>query len=266
MREFNKDGLRNIIVVALTVCLVCSVVVSAAAVALKPIQKTNQELDQKQNILRAAGMLPAGAMVDAAGRSVDELFSEFEVKVVDLESGAFAEGIDPGTINPLKIAKDPARSMALDETQDIATIKRRENLSLAYIRRAADGSIDKIVLPVRGYGLWGTLYGYLAIDGDLETVAGLGFYSQKETPGLGGEVDNPIWKAKWPGVKLFDEQGQPAVQLVKTRSPEGSSAAVHEVDALSGATLTTQGVENLVRFWTGDLGFGPLLKHLKTTG
>lgn len=266
MREFNKDGLRNIIVVALTVCLVCSVVVSAAAVALKPIQKTNQELDQKQNILRAAGMLPAGAMVDAAGRSVDELFREFEVKVVDLETGAFAEGIDPGTIDPLKIAKDPARSMVLDETQDIATIKRRENLSLAYIRRAGDGSIDKIVLPVRGYGLWGTLYGYLAIDGDLETVAGLGFYSQKETPGLGGEVDNPIWKAKWPGVKLFDGQGEPAVQLVKTRSPEGSPAAAHEVDALSGATLTTQGVENLVRFWTGDLGFGPLLKHLKTTG
>lgn len=266
MREFNKDGLRNILVVAFTACLVCSVVVSAAAVALKPIQKTNQELDQKQNILRAAGMLPAGAMVDAAGRSVDELFSEFEVRAVDLEAGEFAEDVDPQTIDPLRIAKDPARSMALDETQDIATIKRRENLSVAYIRRSADGAIDKIVLPVRGYGLWGTLYGYLAIEGDLETVAGLGFYSQKETPGLGGEVDNPIWKAKWPGVKLFDEQGEPAVRLVKTRSPEGSTAAGHEVDALSGATLTTKGVEHLVRFWTGELGFGPLLKHLKTTG
>jgi Na+-transporting NADH:ubiquinone oxidoreductase subunit C len=263
--EFNKDGLRNIVVVAVTVCLVCSVVVSAAAVALKPLQKSNQQLDQKQNILRAAGMLPAGATVDAAGRTVDELFSQFEVRVVDLESGQFADDVDPASIDPLKVAKDPAQSMRLDDVQDIATIKRRENLSLAYIRRNPEGGIDKLVLPVRGYGLWGTLYGYLAIDGDLETVAGLGFYSQKETPGLGGEVDNPSWKALWPGVKLFDDAGQPAVRLVKTRSPEGSPAASHEVDALSGATLTTKGVENLVRFWTGELGFGPFLKHLKST-
>jgi Na+-transporting NADH:ubiquinone oxidoreductase subunit C len=254
------------VVVAVTVCLVCSVIVSAAAVALKPIQKSNQALDQKQNILRAAGMLPAGATVDASGRNVEELFAEFEVKVVDLTAGQFAEDMDPQTLDPLKVAKDPSRSIALGEDDDIATIKRRENYSLAYIRRSTDGAIDKIVLPVRGYGLWGTLYGYLAIDGDLETVAGLGFYSQKETPGLGGEVDNPNWKALWPGVKLFDQAGDPAVRLVKTRSPEGSPTAVHEVDALSGATLTTKGVENLVRFWTGELGFGPFLEHLKTTG
>lgn len=266
MPEYNKDSFRNIVLVAVTVCLVCSVVVSAAAVALKPVQKANQELDRKQNILRAAGMLPSGANVDAAGRTVDELFSEFEVRVVDLQTGQFAEGIDPATIDPLKVAKDPARSIALDEGQDIATIKRRENLSLVYIRKDTEGALDKIVVPVRGYGLWGTLYGYLAIEGDLQTVAGLGFYSQKETPGLGGEVDNPAWKALWPGVRMFDDQGQPAVQLVKTRSPEGSAAAAHEVDALSGATLTTKGVENLVRFWTGDLGFGPFLQHLKTTG
>jgi Na+-transporting NADH:ubiquinone oxidoreductase subunit C len=125
------------------------------------------------------------------------------------------------------------------------------------------GGIEKLVIPVRGYGLWSTLYGYLALEGDLETVAGLGFYDQKETPGLGGEVDNPLWKAKWPGVQLYDEAGDPAVHLVKKRSPDGSDAAAHEVDALSGATITTRGVQNLVRFWTSDLGYGPYLKRLK---
>jgi Na+-transporting NADH:ubiquinone oxidoreductase subunit C len=263
--EYNKEGLRNVIFVAVAVCLVCSIFVSTAAVVFKPMQKANQALDQKQNILRAAGMLPAGATVDAQGRTVDELFAEFDVRAVDLLTGQYAEGVDPQTIDPLRVAKDPARSMALGDGEDIATIKRRENVSVVYIRETPDGEIDKVVIPVRGYGLWGTLYGYLAIEGDLETVAGLGFYSQKETPGLGGEVDNPAWKGLWPGVKLFDDQGSPAVQLVKTRSPAGSAAASHEVDALSGATLTTQGVENLVRFWTGELGFGPFLNHLKST-
>lgn len=265
MSEYNKDSLRNILVVAVTLCLVCSVVVSAAAVALKPVQKQQQALDQKQNILRAAGMLPPGATVDAAGRTVEELFAEFEARVVDFDTGTYAADVDPATVDPLKLSKDPGRSRALSDEEDIATIKRRENLSLVYILRGDAGDIEKVVLPVRGYGLWGTLYGYLAVDGDLETVAGLGFYSQKETPGLGGEVDNPKWKSQWLGVKLFDGSGDPAVQLVKRRSPQGSEAASHEVDALSGATITTQGVENLVRFWTGDLGFGPFLQQLKTT-
>ena len=265
MPEFNKEGLRNTLFVAVALCLVCSVIVSTAAVLLKPVQKANQALDQKQNILRAAGVLPAGATVDAAGRTVDDLFAEFEARAVDLTTGRYAEGVDPSTIDPIKSAKDPARSIDLEESQDIATIGRRENISVVFVRETPEGGIDKLVLPVRGMGLWGTLFGYLAIEGDLQTVAGLGFYAQKETPGLGGEVDNPNWKALWPGVRLFDDRGVPAVRLVKTRSPEGNAAAVHEVDALSGATLTNKGVENLVRFWTGELGFGPFLNYLKST-
>ena len=225
----------------------------------------NQELDQKQNILRAAGMLPSDALVDADGRSVDEIFAEFEVRAVDLDTGEFVDDVDVAAYDPIKAAKDPALSMVLSKDQDIATIKRRENVSLVYLKRT-DGELDKVVIPVRGYGLWGTLLGYLAFEGDLETIAGLGFYFHKETPGLGGEVDNPNWKALWPGVVAFDESGEPSVRLVKTRSAAGSAAAVHEVDALSGATLTTKGVENLVRFWTGEHGFGPVLANLKTTG
>jgi len=263
--EYNKEGLRNTLFVAISVCLVCSIVVSTAAVMLKPMQLANQELDQKQNILRAAGMLPVGRNVDAQGRGVDELFGQFQALAVDLTTGRFAEEVDPQSLDPIRMAKDPARSMRLDGSQDIATLGRRENLSVVYVRRDDAGDIDRLVIPVRGLGLWGTLFGYLAIDGDLQTVAGLGFYSHRETPGLGGEVDNPSWKAQWPGVRLFNDAGNPAVQLVKTRSEPGSVAAQHEVDALSGATLTNRGVENLIRFWTGDLGFGPFLNYLKST-
>lgn len=265
MPEYNKESLRNTIVVAVTLCLVCSVIVSTAAVVLKPMQKENQLLDRKQNVLRAAGVLPAGANVDAQGRTVDELFSEFDARVVNLETGEYVEGVDPATIDPIKLAKDPAQSFDLDDADDTVKIGRRENVSVVYIRKTADGAVDKLVLPVRGPGLWGTMFGFLAIEGDLKTIAGLGFYAQKETPGLGGEVDNPVWKAKWPGVHLFDDAGEPAVRLVKTRSTDADAAA-YEVDALSGATFTTKGVESLVNFWTGDLGFGPFISNLKTTG
>lgn len=263
--SFDKEGLKNVLFVAIAVCLVCSVVVSSAAVMLAPLRERNQELDQKQNILRAAGLLPADAKVDARGRSVDEIFAEFEVRAVDLDTGRFTDAVDVSSYDPIKAAKIPAESMAIPDEEDIAVLGRRENVSLVYIKRT-DGELDKLVIPVRGYGLWGTLLGYLAFEGDLETIAGLGFYFHKETPGLGGEVDNPNWKALWDGVQAFDDSGEPAVRLVKTRSPEDSAAASHEVDALSGATLTTRGVQNLVRFWTGDLGFGPFLDNLRTTG
>ncbi|MEM7000200.1 MAG: Na(+)-translocating NADH-quinone reductase subunit C [Pseudomonadota bacterium] len=262
MADFDKDSLSNTFTVAVAICLVCSIIVSGIAVALKPMQQENRLLDQKQNILRAAGMLPQGSSVDEQGRGVDELFAQFEVKVVDLETGEYIDDIDPNTFDPVKSAKDPAVSTSLSAAQDIATIRRRENASLVYLK-TEDGQLDKLVLPVRGYGLWGTLFGYLALDSDLNTISGLGFYTHKETPGLGGEVDNPRWKAQWPGVRVFDAAGSPDVRLVKRRSPAGNAEAGREVDALSGATFTTRGVQNLVNFWTGELGFGPYISKLK---
>ena len=262
MANFDKDSLSNTFLMALAVCLVCSVIVSGVAVALKPTQQLNKELDQKQNILRAAGMLDEGSAVDAQGRTVEELFSEFEVRVVNLATGEYVDDIDPSTFDPAKSAKNPSMGRALSGEEDVATLRRLENASLVYLRRV-DGQLDKVVIPVRGYGLWGTLFGYLALDSDVQTISGLGFYAHKETPGLGGEVDNPKWKAQWPGVQLYDEQGNPAISIVKRRSAEGSAAASHEIDALSGATFTTRGVENLINFWTGELGFGPYLAKLK---
>jgi Na+-transporting NADH:ubiquinone oxidoreductase subunit C len=260
--KVDKESLKNVLFVAISVCLVCSIVVSTAAVVLKPMQRMNQINDERQNILRAAGMLPEGRNVDEQGRTVDELFELFEVRAVDLRTGLFTDEVDPYTFEPIRAARDPSTSTNLTAQQDIATLGRRENISVVYIRRTAEGEVDRIVLPIRGYGLWGTLFGYLALDGDLQTIAGLGFYSHRETPGLGGEVDNPIWKQQWPGVTLYDADRAPAVRLVKTRAPDGSEQGRYEVDALAGATLTTRGIEFMIRFWTGELGFGPFLENL----
>ena len=265
MSNYNKEGIGNVLFVSIAVCLVCSIAVAGAAVALKPLQKANKELDRKENILRAAGLLPDGATTDAEGHTVDQLFDRFKVRVVDLDTGEFTDAVSPKTYDPLKAARDPKMSMHLTPEQDIATIVNRERYEIVYLLYDRDGKLERLVMPVRGYGLWGTLYGYLALKGDLDTIAGLGFYEQKETPGLGGEVTNPAWKAQWPGVKAFNASGNPAVELVKTRAPAGSPDASHQVDALSGATLTSRGVQHLVRFWLGDLGFGPFLKHLQET-
>ena len=115
-----------------------------------------------------------------------------------------------------------------------------------------------VILPIEGKGLWSTLYGYLAVGRDGNTIRGITFYQHGETPGLGGEVDNPKWKALWPGRKAYDAEGHAAIGVIKGQAP-GAAEAPHKVDGLSGATITSNGVTKLVRFWLGDGGFGKFL-------
>jgi Na+-transporting NADH:ubiquinone oxidoreductase subunit C len=123
-----------------------------------------------------------------------------------------------------------------------------------------DDRIEMLVLPIEGKGLWSTMYGFLALDGrDPKTVRGIAFYEHGETPGLGGEVDNPRWRALWNGRQAFDENFNPVISLAK--GPAGSAKDdPHRVDGLSGATMTSNGVTAMVRFWLGEDGFGPYLK------
>ena len=255
----QKESTARTLLVALVVCLVCSVFVAGAAVALKPIQIDNRQLDKQRSILAIAGLGDAGL----SGKQVKALFAErIRMRVVDLQTGRFTDAQDAATFDPLKAAKDPQLSDALPGEQDIASIKRREHFSTVYLVET-DGKLDTLILPVRGYGLWSTLHGFLAVKGDLNTVAGFGFYQHAETPGLGGEVDNPKWKALWPGKTLFDEQGAPAVQIIKGTVDPQSPQASHQVDGLAGATLTSKGVHNLLQFWLGRSGFGPFIANLR---
>ena len=179
-----------------------------------------------------------GSDVGPSGESVEELFAEFQVRAIDLKTGEFVESVDVATYDPIIAGKDAGISKALSTDDDIATLRRLENTSLAYIKME-NGVLDKLVIPVRGYGLWGTLYGYLALEGNLQTISGLGFYQHKETPGLGGEVDNSKWKKSWQGVSLF-AQGEPSVRLVKQRSSPGSTEAAYEAVSYTHLTLPTK--------------------------
>lgn len=255
----QKDSTARTLTVALLVCLVCSVFVAGAAVALKPIQVDNRLLDKQRSILAIAGLGDPGM----SASQVKALFDERIVaRVVDLQSGTFTDAQDPRTFDPLRAAKDPKLSDSLPSEQDIASIKRRERFSTVYLIER-NGRLDTLILPVRGYGLWSTLYGFMAIKGDLNTVAGMGFYQHAETPGLGGEVDNPKWKALWRGKTLFDDNGSLAVKVVKGGVDPQNPNAGHQVDALAGATLTSNGVNNLLHFWLGEQGFGPFIAKLR---
>ena len=254
----QKESTARTLTVALLVCLVCSVVVAGAAVALKPTQLDNRLLDKQRSILAIAGLGEASM----SARAVKELFnSTISAKLVNLDTGEFSDAYDPLTFDPLKAAKDPKLSSVLPASEDTAGIKRQEKFSTVYIVEK-DGQIDTMILPVRGYGLWSTLYGFIALKGDLKTVVGMGFYQHGETPGLGGEVDNPKWTGQWPG-KVVYEDGSVAVQVVKGGVDPQSPEAEHQVDALAGATLTSKGVENLLRFWLGENGFGPFIENLR---
>ncbi len=255
----EKEGVRQILVVATSLCLVAAVLVSGAAVLLRPAQQENQALDRKRNILDAAGLLTPGA-------DVNDLFQQVEPRVVDLDTGEFADVADAASYDQRQASRDPAASIGLLSSEDVAGIKRRANMANVYLVRNDDGALRTVILPVHGYGLWSTMYAYLALAPDGSTVQGLKFYEQAETPGLGAEVANPQWLAQWEGKEVLDESGEPAIRLVKGGVQPGTSDAEHKVDALSGATLTGNGVNNMMQFWLGDKGFGPFLAKLRESG
>ncbi len=254
-----KETVGKTFFVAFAVCVVFSVIVSSAAVVLRPLQEEQKILDKKRNILGAAGLLSEGV-------SIDEAFASIEARVVDLETGEYVDSEDAATFDPRAAVRDPARSVAIPGAQDVAGIKRRAKRAAVYLVRDGD-RVTKAILPIYGKGLWSTMYGFVALDArDANTVRGLVFYEHGETPGLGGEIENPQWQALWNGKKTFGASGEVRLTVIKGLVDTSRPGAEHQVDGLSGATITTRGVDGTVRYWLGDGGFGPYIGRLRTQG
>lgn len=249
--DLPTDSVPKTIFVAVAVCLVASMIVSAAAVALRPIQEVNKAREKQINILQVAGLYESGT-------NVAEAFTVFEPQVLELTTGDFTDQFDAATFDDRAAADDPATSVVL--TDDPAGIGRQSQFVTVYLLRDNAGAIDKVILPIHGYGLWSTLYGFIALEENGNDIFGLQFYSHAETPGLGAEVDNPKWKSLWSGKKLTDADGILQITVAKTAPAAGSE---FHVDALAGATLTSAGVDSLVRFWMGETGYEPFLAKLK---
>ncbi len=250
-----RDSFWGTVLIALILCVVCSAVVSTAAVLLKPRQDANKALDKKKNILLAASLCEPGTDAETVSSIYEESIVEH---LVDIDTGEVVDpdaeelDIDPESYDPRKAANDT------DLREEIADgalpgISHREPYTTVY-EIQKNGQTDGYILPIYGKGLWSTLYGFLAVKADKETVRGITFYSHAETPGLGGEVDNPGWKALWPGKKIYESEGEVALGVVKGRASDE-----YGVDGLSGATITSKGVDQMVKYWLGPKAFGKYL-------
>jgi Na+-transporting NADH:ubiquinone oxidoreductase subunit C len=255
----EQHSVRQTLIFAFTLCVVCSILVSAIAVALGDRQKENKLLDEQKNVLEVAGLLEAGERLSR--EEIQRRFSEnLKARVVNLETGEYAQDIDPLTYDQRRASRNPDTSRRAPDNP--ANVRRLPNHARVFLIQPT-GEVEGIILPVEGYGLWSTLYGYLALAADTRTIRGLTFYQHAETAGLGGEIDNPRWKALWPGRLAFDDDWVPRI-AVKKGAAGPVDADPYHVDGLSGSTLTSNGVTHLIHFWLGDDGFGPYLDRYRT--
>ncbi|OAI01317.1 NADH:ubiquinone reductase (Na(+)-transporting) subunit C [Methylomonas methanica] len=255
----SNDSLEKTVNVALALCLVCAVLVSIATVALRPLQGYNKALDMKKNILDVAGLLEEGT-------DIDQAFAErIESKIVDLRTGDYVDNINVDEYDQRKAAKDPAQNELIPVEKDIASIRQKAKYTKVFLVKKGD-QLQSIILPINGYGLWSTMYGFLALEADAQTVQSINLYDQGETPGLGGEVVNPNWRALWKGKKVYSDKGEVALTLVKGGVDSSRPDSVYKVDGLAGATLTSRGVSNLIQYWMGTEGFATYLNKIRKNG
>lgn len=248
----KQDSIGKILGVAFALCIVASVLVSGAAVILKPQQVANKALDFKRNVLTAVGL-------QVASGDIETVYAQrIEARIIDLNSGKFTDEYDATNFDQASLTSSDATSIALEASDDVAKILRRENFSIVYFVKSETGEVENIILPIRGKGLWSTMYGLLILEKDLNTIAGVGFYQHGETPGLGGEIENPTWQKTWVNKKVYNAEGIPVFDIVKSKNP---ALEEHQVDSLSGATLTSKGVAQAVQFWLGEKGFKTFLKN-----
>ena len=245
-KTFDRDSISNTLIVAVGLSLVCSIIVSSAAIVLKPIQAKNEEAFRQTIILDVAGLMQPGG-------DVAELFGAIESRMVDLETGDYS---DEG---------DPELKVAIPDDLDIAGIGRRARFVPVYLVKDGD-NVEQIILPVYGKGLWSTMLGYLSLAPDGNTIKGLRFYAHAETPGLGDQIDKDPWRALWVGKQVYGSGDEPQIRVVRGPVPSGAADPQHLIDGMSGATLTGNGVSGLVQYWTGTHGFGPYLKNFREAG
>ncbi|MBN2571522.1 MAG: Na(+)-translocating NADH-quinone reductase subunit C [Ignavibacteriales bacterium] len=258
----SNDSIVKIFLVTLGVCVVCAILVATTTVTLRERQEVNKQLDKIENILSVSGL----------EYNKQNIFTVYDDKIkpliIELETGEeiqksqFNKDLNIENFNIKKLSNHSKYGKSISPTHDLANIKKMPKYMLIYLVTEND-ELKKLILPIYGKGLWSTLYGFIAIDGDLKTITGLTFYEHGETPGLGGEVDNPRWKQIWAGKKAFDDNWNLKIEVIKGKVDKSSEEAIYHVDGLSGSTLTTRGVDNLVKFWLGENGYGPYFQKLR---
>ena len=257
MDEPKVESTSRTLLVAFLVCVLCSALVSTTAVLLEPRQRATREREREQGILAIVARSPGLAEL-VEGRAGARL----EARVVELATGEFADHMDASSFDARRAANDPLLGTALAPDQDPARLGRRSRFAVVDLVEV-DGRNELVILPIHGGGYASTIRGYLALAGDTNTVAGLTFFEHGETPGLGGEIDDADWLASWVGKLVRDDTGRIRLGVAPDDVDPKSAEAPYQVDGLTGATRTCDGVTAMVRYWLGEDGFGPFLARLR---
>ena len=252
----NNESPAKAILVVLGTAFLCSLLVTTAAVTLQPIQRAYKDLKRNRFIVGISGLVEPGA--ELADAEVVSLFQDLEARLVDIDAGRFDQRMNPLTFDQRQAASDPELGVDIPSDVDLAGLGRRSRLATVYIV-GEPSRPERIILPIRGRGMWSTIAGFLALEGDLNSISAVTFYEQGETAGIGDQILNPRWQAGWRGRTLFDANG-----VLAFRIADGAATTPQEVDAIAGATQTTGSVTAMVQYWFGPHGFGPFLENLGT--
>lgn len=258
----NESPVKALIVVTAT-ALVCSILVTVTAVTLQPIQRAYADLERIGFIVGLSGL--ADAVQDLSELELIVTYQGIDARLVDLQSGGFDSSDDPRNFDMRQAAADAQRNVAIPSDADVARLGQRSRLMPVYLVRDGD-ALRRLILPIYGQGMWSTIYGFIALESDLNTIAGISFYEHGETPGIGDRILNPDWQAKWVGRRLYDEDDALRLRVVRGEVSADSPAMAFEVDGIAGATVTVNGVSNIVQYWFGPHGYAQFLNELPNTG
>lgn len=204
---------------AIIMVVIVAAILTSAAIVLKPFQDANVELEKKQNILQSIGL-------ELSRDEAEKKYKDFIKEELVVRNGKVVE-------NPETPAFEIDMAAAIRQP-----IEERE---VPLYVAEKDGKKIYIV-PMRGRGLWGPIWGYLAVEEDGKTVAGANFDHKSETPGLGAEISTPMFEDQFPGKKFFDGSDFKSIRVVKA----GNASEKYEVDGISGGTITSNGVDDMI--------------------
>jgi Na+-transporting NADH:ubiquinone oxidoreductase subunit C len=202
-------------------------VLALASTTLKPSQRKNIETEKKLDILKSFGKAAGADQAKSKHQFVNDQFARY---IVDQYAVDYRGNRIPGLA-----------AFDIDLKAELGKPLEQRNLPV-YEAKLDDGSL-KYIIPVRGRGLWGPIWGYISLNDDLSTVFGATFAHQGETPGLGAEIATPEFQAQFQGKTIFSDTKFVSISVVKGGAPKGDT---HGVDAISGGTITSQGVERML--------------------
>ena len=214
---------RYTLIFTTMITMILAFILSSVFSSLDALTQKNIQADIKKNILSSLDFSPS-VKAPWTVENVEEIFNESIVSFVVNSSGKVVPNKLPEDIDP----------------------KLDQDLFPLY-KKVVDGKIDGFAIPISGKGLWGTMYGYFAIEPDGATAKGITFYRHIETPGLGAEVDKPWFQQNFVGKRFIDNDGNlVGIQTVKGKVDESSDEAYHLVDGITGATMTSRGLNQFL--------------------